>query len=353
LTGLYALLRPALRALDPETAHRLAVVALKRGLVPGRPPVGLPVDVLWLRFPNPVGLAAGFDKHAEAPDALIRLGFGFVEVGSVTPRPQGGNPKPRVFRLDADRAVINRYGFNSEGLEAVARRLAARHGRGGIVGANLGANKDSPDPVSDYVAGLDRLHGLADYFVINVSSPNTPGLRALQARESLSQLLDAVLDTRARRTAPGARPVPLLLKIAPDLDSGERRAIAEVAVARGIDGMIVSNTTLARPELRDAARGESGGLSGAPLFAPSTALLAEMYRLTEGRLVLVGVGGVGSGRDAYTKIRAGASLVQVYTALVFDGPGLVVRIGRELAALLRADGFVSVADAVGADVRSG
>jgi dihydroorotate dehydrogenase len=289
---------------------------------------------LWeLDFPNPIGIAAGFDKDARAPEALLRLGFGFVEIGTVTPRPQPGNPLPRVFRLEADGALINRMGFNSGGLDRVVERMTPRRREAGIVGVNIGKNRDSADATPDYAEGVRRAAPLADYLVVNVSSPNTPGLRDLQARAVLEALLRQVL---AARDETGARP-PLLVKIAPDLTAEERTDIAAVALATGIDGVIIANTTIAR------------GLSGRPLFAASTALLAEMYRLTEGKLPLIGVGGVASADDAYVKIRAGASLVQLYTALVFAGPGLLARIKTGLAALLRRDGFASVAEAVGAD----
>ena len=302
---------------------------------------------MGLEFSNPVGLAAGFDKHAEVPDDLLGLGFGFVEVGSVTPRPQPGNPRPRVFRLEEDRAVINRYGFNSQGLAVAAERLRKRHGRSGIVGVNVGANKDSQDPVADYVEGVGELAGLASYFVINISSPNTPGLRTLQARDSLDALLDHVLA--ARRKGDAQNSAPLIVKIAPDLSPEDCHDIAEVLLARGVDGLIVSNTTTARPALRSDSRDEAGGLSGVPLLEPSTKILAEMYRLTEGKLPLIGTGGIASGHDAYRKIRAGASLVQLYTALVFQGPRLIGQIKQELADLLTTDGYDNIAQAVGAD----
>jgi dihydroorotate dehydrogenase len=347
---LFPLVRPLLRALAPEAAHRLTLTALAAGLAGARRASDPPElrQRLWgLDVPNPIGIAAGFDKDARAPDALLRLGFGLVEIGTVTPRPQAGNPKPRVFRLEADGALINRMGFNSGGLDRVVERLAMRRNAGGIVGVNIGKNRDSADAAPDYTEGVRRAAPLADYLVVNVSSPNTPGLRDLQARAVLEALLRRVL---AARDETGVRP-PLLVKIAPDLTPEERADIAAVALATGIDGMIIANTTIARPsELRSPQAKEVGGLSGRPLFAPSTALLAEMYRLTEGRLPLIGVGGVASGEDAYAKIRAGASLVQLYTALVFAGPALIERIKTGLTALLRRDGFASVAGAVGADL---
>jgi len=340
-----------LRVLPPETAHRLTIAGLAAGLG-GRaagPDPAILRQRLWDRdFPNPIGIAAGFDKNAQAPDALLRLGFGFVEIGTVTPRPQPGNPKPRLFRLEADGALINRLGFNSGGLDAALPRLGRRRRGLGIVGVNVGKNRDSTDVIADYAEGVRRAAPVADYLVVNVSSPNTPGLRDLQAHTMLTELLLSVLTARDES---GSRP-PLLVKIAPDLSADERADIAAVALSTGIDGIIVSNTTVARPSgLRSAAAGETGGLSGRPLFAASTALLADIYRLTEGKLPLIGVGGVASAADAYAKIRAGASLVQLYTALVFAGPALLGDIKTGLAALLHRDGFVSVTEAFGADHR--
>ncbi len=337
-----------LRLLPPEAAHRLALRGLSllpvRAAGRGDDPI-LATRVLGIDFPNPIGLAAGFDKSAEVFARLPGLGFGFVEVGSVTPRPQVGNPRPRLFRLSRDRALINRMGFNNDGLAAVAARLAARPGaERRVLGANLGKNKDSADAAADYAAGVKALAPLADYLVVNVSSPNTPGLRALQGREPLAALLAAA------RAARGAERPPLLLKLSPDLTEADKADVAAAALAGGADGLIVANTTVARPAtLRDPAAREAGGLSGRPLFAPSTAVLADMYRLTGGRLPIIGVGGIGSAEDAYAKIRAGASLLQLYTAFVYQGPGLVERIKRGLAARLRADGFGRVAEAVGAD----
>lgn len=349
----YALARPILHMFAPETAHGLAIRALKSGLVGSDTAADDPVLVqrLWgLDFPNPIGLAAGFDKDAEVPDAMLRSGFGFVEAGTVTPRPQPGNPKPRLFRLAEDEAAINRFGFNSGGLDAYAARLEARQNRPGIVGANVGKNKESERAEDDYAVGIERVTPLAEYLVVNISSPNTEGLRALQARESLAALLDASIEAR-RRGAPNPDEMPpLLVKVAPDLDAGEMRDIADVVIASGIDGLIIGNTTVDRPDgLRSPEKSQAGGLSGKPLMAKSTECLAGFYRLTEGKIPLIGCGGVSSGADAYAKIRAGASLVQLYTALVFHGPALVGRIKRELTALLKADGFASVADAVAAD----
>lgn len=348
----FPLLRPVLHALPPEAAHRLAVRALQWGLLPAsRAPVpaSLATDAFGLHFPSPVGLAAGFDKNAEAVDGLLAQGFGFVEAGTCTPRPQAGNPKPRLFRLRQDGAVINRLGFNNRGKEAFVAHLRARR-RAGVVGANIGKNKDSEDAIADYVTMLEAVAAHADYVTVNISSPNTEGLRALQERESLDALLGALASSRARLAEAQGRRVPLLLKIAPDLDGAQQEAIAEVALARGMDGLIISNTTVARPQsLKDGNARQAGGLSGTPLFAPSTELLRAMYRLTQGRIPLVGVGGIGSGADAYAKIRAGASLVQLYSALVYQGFGLVGAIHAQLAQCLARDGFVSVQQAVGAD----
>lgn len=337
---------PLLSRLDGEDAHRLTLRLLRL-----LPPVDLggaadPVLATTLfgrALAHPLGLAAGFDKNAEAPDALLRLGFSFVEIGGVTPKPQPGNPRPRLFRLAEDRAVINRMGFNNEGLEAVAARLDAR-AKHGMVGANLGANKDSADRPGDFALGYERLAPLCDFCVVNVSSPNTPGLRNLQGRAELEALLARLQPLKARLAT------PLLVKIAPDLAEEDAEAIADLALRFRLDGLIATNTTLARPaSLRSIHRGETGGLSGAPLFEPSTAMLKRIRRVTGRNLVLIGVGGIGSGEQAYRKIRAGASAVQLYSALVFEGPGLIGRIKADLAALLKRDGFTSVADAVGVD----
>jgi dihydroorotate dehydrogenase len=343
----------ALYTLPAETAHHAALCALEHGLVGVRAEPDDPIlktSVWGLEFSNPIGLAAGFDKDARVVDAMLGLGFGFVEAGTVTPKPQPGNPKPRLFRLDEDAAVINRLGFNSGGVEAFAKRLAARLARPhapGIVGANVGKNRDTVDGAADYVAGIEAVAELADYLVCNISSPNTPGLRALQAKAPIEDLLKRVLAARDR-SAPGPKKPPLLAKVGPDLTEDQLRDIAEVALATGVDGLIVGNTTIERPaSLKSPEKTEAGGLSGAPLLEPSTACLAALYRLTKGRIPLIGCGGVASGADAYAKIRAGASLVQVYSALVFEGPGLANRIKRELAARLRGDGFQRVADAVG------
>lgn len=299
-----------------------------------------------LQFSNPVGLAAGFDKNAEVPEAALRLGFGLTEFGTVTPRPQPGNPKPRIFRLPAQQAVINRLGFNNEGLDAAARRAEALQKRGdGIIGGNIGKNKDSTDAVADYVTGAARLSPLVDYLTVNVSSPNTPGLRALQGRAALTELLSAV---QAARRAP----VPILVKIAPDLTEDDLEDIIRAVIDTQVAGIIISNTTIERPAgLPPVLASEAGGLSGVPLFAPSTEMLRRAYRLAGDTIPLVGVGGIANADDAYAKIRAGASLVQLYTALVYQGPGLVRRIKAGLAARLRADGFARLEDAIGVDSR--
>lgn len=335
-----------LTALDPEAAHKATVRMLKLGLGPrvNTRDTRLSVNVAGLNFPNPIGLAAGFDKNAEAPNAALDLGFGFVEVGAVTPRPQPGNPKPRVFRLRDDAAVINRYGFNNDGLEAIADRLKLRDKRG-IIGANLGANKDADDRTDDYVQGIKALNGLVNFYTVNISSPNTPGLRALQGKEALSDLMKRVLAER-NQSAPG---VPVFLKIAPDLTDEDKADIVDIARSMSLDGLIISNTTIERAAtLRSQQADEKGGLSGKPLFAASTRLLREFYGELKDDIPLIGVGGVSSARDAYEKILSGASLVQLYTALVYEGPGLPSRILKELPAFLDADGFATIAGAIGA-----
>lgn len=344
---LYSLADAVLSRLDAETAHSLAIRALKTGLVPGDrvdDPASLTVAIWGRHLPNPIGLAAGFDKNAEVPDAMLGLGFGFVEIGSVTPRPQDGNPRPRLFRLAEDRGVINRMGFPGQGLEAARSRLAVR-ARRGFVGVNVGANKDSTDRAADYVACSVALAPYADYLVCNVSSPNTPGLRNLQGRVQLSDLLKRVQDAIA------AKPVPLVVKIAPDATDDDLDDIVAVCRDLRLDGIIIGNTTLSRPaSLRSERRGEAGGLSGAPLTALSTEVLRKTARRVERQFPLIGCGGVGSGADAYAKIRAGATLVQLYSAMVFEGPPLVRRVKAELAALLARDGFASVSEAIGLDL---
>jgi dihydroorotate dehydrogenase len=337
-----------LRALPAERAHNLTLTLAGAAapLLP-RPAADDPrlaVSAFGLDFPNPVGLAAGFDKNAQVPDAMAKFGFGFVECGTVTPRPQGGNPQPRLFRLTEDAAVINRMGFNNGGIQQAARNLKVRRGRG-LVGINIGANKDSIDRISDYVLGFAALAPLADYVTVNVSSPNTPGLRGLQNREELTRLLDSLITARAGKSK------PLLLKIAPDLDQHALDEIADVVRTSGIEGLIVSNTTIARPQLKSSHAQETGGLSGRPLLAPSTEVLRGMRQRLGKSVTLVGVGGIGGGADAYAKIRAGASLVQLYTALVYQGPGLVARIKQELLACLARDGYANVTAAVGSGAK--
>ena len=338
----------ALRLLDPEDAHGFAIRALGRGLVrkqetPADP--RLAVQVWGRDFANPIGLAAGFDKNAAVPAALLGLGFGFVEVGTVTPRPQAGNPRPRIFRLAEDGALINRLGFNNEGVDAAARRLRSWE-RTGPLGINVGMNKESNDAAADYAYGVERLARFADYLVINVSSPNTPGLRELQKRAELENLITRIQTVLKALPSPP----PLVLKIAPDLSERALADIAEVACDLGLDGLSATNTTLARPDsLQSPHQGEAGGLSGRPLMAPATEILRQLYQLTEGRLPLIGIGGIASGADAYAKIRAGASLVQLYTAFVYQGPDLIPRISKELATLLARDGFERLSDAIGAD----
>ena len=341
---------PLLRMLDPEQAHALALHAPKLAPLPRPAPddAKLAVAAFGLKFPNPVGLAAGFDKNAEVVDALFRLGFGFVEAGGVTPQPQPGNPRPRLFRLDADQAVINRLGFNSDGVAAVATRLAAR-GRSGIVGVNIGANKDTVDRAADYVACIAALAAHVDFLTANVSSPNTPGLRNLQQAAALDDLLARVVDARERAAEKGAR-TPLLLKIAPDLTLGDLDDVVGIARRHRIDGMIVGNTTVSRPKLRETAKAtEQGGLSGRPLFALSTRMLAETYVRAEGAFPLIGVGGIDSGAAAFAKIKAGASLIQLYSGLIFRGVGLIGAIKTDLLDFLRVGRLESLADAVGRD----
>ena len=337
-----------LRRLPAETAHDMAIRAL-----PFAPrmklavPPGLATRLAGLELAHPLGLAAGFDKNAAALSGLARLGFSCIEAGTVTPRPQAGNPKPRLFRLPEDRAIINRMGFNNAGLDAFAARLAARP-RDVVIGANIGINKDETDPPAAYARGAERLLPIADYLTVNVSSPNTPGLRDLQERKALTSVLEAVTAARSRHEQAGGQSRPIFLKVAPDLDDTAALTIVDAAIEAMIDGIIVSNTTIARPPgLTSAARGEAGGLSGRPLMAPSTRLLALMARHAEGQLAFIGVGGIGSGADAYAKLRAGATTLQLYTAFVYDGPAVIQRILNELAECLARDGFANATAAVG------
>ena len=340
---IYSLLRPALFRLEAERAHRFALAGLKlRG---GGAPSGsagpLASTVAGIPFPNPLGMAAGFDKDGEVPDALLGLGFGFVEVGSITPLPQAGNPRPRLFRLAPDRAVINRMGFNNGGAEAAAARLALRAGRSGVLGINIGANKDSADRIADYGTMARLMAPLASYLAVNVSSPNTPGLRALQDEGALGALLDAVLAAR------GEGGPPVFLKVAPDLEPTDIDAISRIAIDHGLGGLIVSNTTISRPPLKSGHAGESGGLSGAPLRDLAQQRLVDFRKATGGAIPLIGVGGIATAEDAWARIRAGASLVQFYSAMVYAGPGLPRRIVRGLDGLMRRDGFATIAEAVG------
>lgn len=338
----YSLARPFFFALDPEFAHRLTIDLLATRLFPGVAAIdfSLGIEVAGIGFPSPVGLAAGFDKDARVPGQMLRLGFGSVEVGTLTPLPQAGNPKPRLFRLVEDEAVINRMGFNNGGQAAALARLS-RGRRSGILGINVGANKDAADRIADYTAGVRAMAPLADYLAINISSPNTPGLRDLQGGGALTELLDAVAEARPQ---PGP---PVFLKVAPDLEPAQIDDIVRAAMGK-VDALIVGNTTLSRPALRSRHADESGGLSGAPLRDLALQRLKDFRSASGGAIPLIGVGGIASGADAYARIRAGASLVQLYSALVYHGPGLAKRINRDLAALLERDGFATVAEAVGA-----
>lgn len=338
-------LRPLLHCMDAEIAHGLTIKALKTGLGGSavRSPPNLGTSCFGLNFANPLGLAAGFDKNAEVPEAMLAMGFGFVEVGTVTPRPQEGNPRPRLYRLSEDQAVINRLGFNNEGHAAVLERLHHRKHRPSIVGVNIGANKDSTDRISDYVAGVNAFSDVASYFTINISSPNTPGLRNLQSAAELPALLKRLNEARQNQQ----RRVPMLLKIAPDLQADELKAIAECCLNSTVDGIIISNTTISRPALQSHHAQETGGLSGAPLFELSTQQLARFYLLTEGKIPLVGVGGIANAEHAWSKICAGASLLQLYSALVFQGPELVQEILSGLSRKLAGKKFATLSDAVG------
>ncbi|WP_338241997.1 quinone-dependent dihydroorotate dehydrogenase [Aurantiacibacter hainanensis] len=342
---LYSLLRPAIFRLDAERAHGLAIKALK-AMPKGKPAAtGGPLEttVAGIRFPNPVGMAAGFDKDAEVADALLGLGFGFVEVGSITPLPQPGNPKPRLFRLEADRGVINRMGFNNGGAEAAAVRIASRGDRPGVLGINIGANKDSTDRIADYAAMTRIMAPYASYLAVNISSPNTPGLRALQDPGALIELLDAVFEAR------GSADVPVFLKVAPDLQQADVEAIVRIAVSSDLAGLIVSNTTISRPPLKSPHAGETGGLSGEPLRELALQTLRAFRRETEGGIPLIGVGGIATAEDAWERIRAGASLIQLYSAMTYRGPGIAKEICKGLEKLMQRDGFASIAEAVGSE----
>lgn len=342
----------ALHNIDAERAHRVAIRGLQLGLIKDQSVKKWPslsTSIAGLTLPNPLGLAAGFDKNAEALPGLSRLGFGWLEVGTITPRPQAGNPKPRIFRLPVDRALINRLGFNNEGLEAAKRRLARRRHSFGVIGANIGANKTSKNPVQDYVDCLEALYGLADYFTINISSPNTPGLRDLQGRARLTELLERLIATREDLEQISERK-PLFLKIAPDLAEEDEADVAAVAMDLGIDALIISNTTLDRPaDLADPNRRETGGLSGRPLFEKSTDQIKRFYRLTKASVPLIGVGGIDSGARAYEKIRAGATAIQIYTGFIYGGAALIPSILNDLEAGLQRDGFGDLSSAIGSD----
>ena len=343
LSALSTLARPFLLSLEPEAAHELTLRALELGAYPravGRPDPALAVSLWGLSFPNPIGIAAGFDKDARVPDAILGLGCGFAEIGTTTPRPQPGNPAPRVFRLAEDRAVINRLGFNNAGHAAALARLAARP-RGGIVGVNIGANKESPDRIADYVAGIEAFYEVASYFTVNISSPNTPGLRDLQTPEALDELLARVMAARDAKSAAGVRRA-VVVKLAPDLAEDQIESIAETLLRHRVDGIAVSNTTLARRGLTDRASGEAGGLSGRPLFHRATVLLARVHQATGGRMPLIGIGGIDSPETALAKIEAGASLLQLYTGLIYEGPALIGRMTARLSRACADRGAVSI-----------
>ena len=339
--SLYGLLRPLVFALDSEAAHRATIVALK--LLPVRRPPDFPASlrttVAGLDLPTPVGLAAGFDKDAEVPGQMLTLGFGFVEVGTVTPRPQKGNPKPRLFRLVEDQAVINRLGFNNQGQAVAAERLGKRLRTRRIVGVNVGANKDSPDRIADYVTGVRAMSAVADYLTINISSPNTPGLRGLQDEGALGELLAAVQEARTDK--------PIFLKVAPDLEPGDPERIVRAAIDHKVDALIISNTTVSRPPLKSRLGSETGGLSGEPLKPLALQALRDFRSASGGEIPLIGVGGIANAEDAWERIRAGASLIQLYTAMVYEGPGLARRIARSLAERLKREGYSSISDVIG------
>jgi dihydroorotate dehydrogenase len=343
---LYQLIRPALFLSDAENAHNMSLTALRLMPLPPAPCFDeiLSQDVAGLSFANPVGLAPGYDKNAEVAGPILRLGFGFTEVGTLTPRPQAGNDRPRLFRLVEDRAVINRMGFNNDGQAAAAKRLVKLRQQKlpGPVGINIGANKDSEDRIADYVLGVRAMEQYADYLTVNISSPNTPGLRALQDKSALDDLLAAVMAERAQGKS-------VFLKVAPDLEPADIDDISEISIKHGISALIVSNTTITRPSLNSRHAAQAGGLSGAPLRDLALQRLRDFRKSAGGQLALIGVGGISGAADAYTRIRAGASLVQIYSALVYEGPGLAAKINKGLATLLKQDGFASITDAVGVD----
>ncbi|MEQ1615605.1 MAG: quinone-dependent dihydroorotate dehydrogenase [Hyphomicrobiaceae bacterium] len=351
LRSMFHLARPMLFALQPEQAHEVTLKGLETGVYPRDVcPADrrLEVAIADLTFPNPIGIAAGFDKDARVPDAVIGMGCGFAEIGTVTPKPQVGNPQPRVFRLVAQNGLINRLGFNNGGHAAALERLRKRSGRGGIVGVNIGANKDTADRAADYVAGLDAFWDVASYFMVNISSPNTPGLRDLQAPAALDELLGRVMSARAKKTAAGAKSRPVFVKIAPDVAEDDLPAIVERMLANGVDAIAVSNTTLARPGLGQVADAkEAGGLSGRPLFHRSTAMLARVHRLAGSKVPLIGIGGIDSPATALAKIEAGATLLQLYTGLIYEGPGLIGDMKRHLSEAVQRAGVASIKDLTG------
>lgn len=350
MNTLYRFARPALFALDPEDAHEATIKALERGLHPRQIGADDPVlrqTVFGLEFPNPVGVAAGYDKDARAADGVLAMGCGFAEIGTVTPRPQPGNPKPRIFRLVGDHALINSLGFNNGGHAAALTRLEARKGKAGIVGVNIGANKDSADRPGDYAQGIETFSAVASYFTVNISSPNTPGLRDLQAPAALDELLSRVMEARARTVSQGAPRRPIIVKIAPDIAQDDIQPICDRLIAHAVDGIAISNTTLARAGLTDAHATKSGGLSGRPLFRRSTTMLARVFEATGGRVPLIGIGGIDSGETALEKIEAGATLLQLYTGLVYAGPGLIGEIKSYLSHEVRRRGYSDLSAARG------
>lgn len=354
LSWLFDLMPPLLTTLPPEAAHEVTLKSLELGLFPRSPPADDPA--LALRFadlvlPNPLGIAAGFDKDARVPDALLALGCGFTEVGTVTPQAQSGNPRPRIFRLPRDRAVINRMGFNNSGHGPALERLKWRFATQGVIGVNVGANKDAEDRVADYVAGLETFADVASYLMVNISSPNTPGLRDLQAPGALDELLSRLMDARAKLTAKGKRALPIVVKLSPDITEDDLAAIAERLLAHKVDAIAVSNTTLSRFGLSDPAAREAGGLSGRPLFHRSTVTLARVYLATQGKVPLIGIGGIDSGKTALQKIEAGATLIQLYTGLIYEGPGLIARIKSYLVRAVHAADAVAITDLVGTQAK--
>jgi len=355
LSGLFDLAPRLLTALPPEEAHEVTLKSLELGLfphatTPDHPSLAL--SFAGLTLPNPVGVAAGFDKDARVPDALLALGCGFTEVGTVTPRAQPGNPRPRIFRLPRDRAVINRLGFNNAGHHAALERLRWRFATEGVIGVNVGANKDAEDRIADYVAGLEAFVDVASYLAVNISSPNTPGLRDLQAPAALDELLSRLMQARANLAAKGKRGPPIVIKLSPDIAEDDLDAIVERLVAHQVDGIAVSNTTLSRPKLTDPGAREAGGLSGRPLFHRSTVMLARVYLATQGRMPLIGIGGIDSGETALAKIAAGATLIQLYTGLIYEGPGLIARIKSHLTGAVRAANAAAITDLVGRDAKA-